>query len=232
MAKEKVAQKGSGTNRWLRPAVDTSMTVAYLLQMAPGKLGNPLHEAVGIALAALFVLHHVLNRGWVRRLGRAGSMRARVVLASDFALTACTAGLALSGVLMSRSAVPWASVPAVAHVVRPLHGACAYLGLMLVSLHVGMHVRVLRGYAGLRGRAGLARGKVVAATAAALALGAWAFVRLGVAGKLAGAPSFPDGMTPLGVQLALHLALASPFVLLGTIVDGLVRAKGQALRAK
>jgi hypothetical protein len=103
---------------------------------------------------------------------------------------------------------------------------------MLMSLHVGMHMRVLRGYARVRGQVASDRTKTAAALAAALALGAWAFVRLGVAGKLAGAPSFPDGMTPLGVQLALHLALASPFVLLGTIVDGLVRAKGQALRAK
>lgn len=232
MADTVARHEGGGSWRWLRPVVDASMTVLYLLQMAPGKVGNPLHEAAGIALAALFVTHHMLNRGWVLRLGRAGNMRARLVLASDVALTVCVAGLALTGVLMSRSAVPWATVPAVAHVVRPLHGTCAYLGLMLMSLHVGMHMRVLRGYARVRGQVASDRTKTAAALAAALALGAWAFVRLGVAGKLAGAPSFPDGMTPLGVQLALHLALASPFVLLGTIVDGLVRAKGQALRAK
>lgn len=208
------------------------MAVLYLLQMAPGKMGNPLHEVAGIALAALFVLHHVLNRGWVRRLGRAGGARARLLLGSDVALTACVAGLALTGVLMSRSAVPRASVPAVAHVVRPLHGTCAYLGLMLMSLHVGLHVRVLCGYAGLRGKATAVRGLTVAALVATVALGGWAFVRLGVAGKLAGAPSFPDAMTPLVLQLVLHLALAAPFVLMGAIVDESMRAAGKQPRAE
>jgi len=229
---EQAGRSRGGAGHWLRPVVDASMAALYLLQMAPGKMGNPLHEVAGIALAALFVLHHVLNRRWVRRLGRTGSVRARLLLGSDVALTACVAGLVLTGVLMSRSAVPWASVPAVSHVVRPLHGACAYLGLMLMSLHVGLHVRVLRGYAGLRGKLTAARGLNVAALVATVALSGWAFVRLGVAGKLAGAPSFPDAMTPLGLQLVLHLALAAPFVLMGAIVDQSMRAAVKPPRAE
>jgi hypothetical protein len=40
-----------------------------------------------------------------------------------------------------------------------------------------------------------------------------------VAGKLLGQPSFPDGMTPLVVQVLLHLALCLPFVVVGSMVD-------------
>lgn len=212
--------KGKGKARpWLRPVVDVVMAIVYLLQMAPGKVGNPVHELAGLAFTALFVIHHLLNRGWVGRLGRSCGLRARVTFAGDVVLTACVAALAVTGVLMSRSAVPWAAVPAVAHVARPLHGCCAYLGLMLVSLHVGLHMRVLRGYAGMRGRPTGHRAATALVWAAALALGTWAFCRLGVAGKLAGRPSFPDGMTPLAVQLALHLALGLPFVLVGALID-------------
>ena len=204
------------------------MTVVYLLQMVPGKLGNPLHEVAGLAFVVLFVIHHVLNRGWLRRLGHARGSRARLVLVSDLALTACVIGVAATGVLMSRSAVPWAAVPAVAHVVRPLHGCCAYAGLMLVSLHVGLHLRTMRAYAGSRGTTG-PRPVRYAALAVAAVLGVWAFVRLGIAGKLLGQPSFPDAMTPLALQLAWHLALAAPFVALGALADDVTRGRGNAI---
>ena len=211
-------KRQSAAPRWLRPAVDAAMAVVYLLQMVPGKMGNPLHEAAGIAFALLFVVHHLLNRGWMRRLGRSRDLRARVTLASDALLVVCAAGTALTGVLMSRSAVPWLSVPALAHVVRPLHGCLAYLGFMTVALHAGLHLRVMRGYAGLRRTKSASASLRIVLAVASVALGGWAFVRLGVAGKLAFAPSFPDGVTPLLVQLALCLALAAPFVTVGSLV--------------
>lgn len=201
------------------------MALVYLLQMAPGRTGNPLHEVAGLAFVVLLVAHHVLNRGWLGRLGQGDGPRARLLLVSDVALTASVAGVAMTGVLMSRSVVPWAAVPAVAHVVRPLHGCCAYLGLMLVALHAGLHVRVMRGYAGQRGEAASSPARDIVLLAVTIALGGWAFVHLGVAGKLVGAPSFPDGMTPLVVQLAWHLALAAPFVAVGALVDDWLRGK-------
>lgn len=209
---------GHTVPRWVRPAVDASMTVVYLLQMVPGKMGNPLHEVMGIAFVALFVIHHLLNRGWLRRLGSRHTLRARVVLASDVLLTACMAATAVTGILMSRFAVPMLSVPPLAHVVRPLHGTAAYAGLMVMALHVGLHMRAIGGYLGRRGaptQSGMASGALLVAS---LAVGCWAFVRLGVAAKLMGKPSFPDGMTPLVVQLACHLALAAPFVVAGTLI--------------
>ena len=227
MATERTTRRAPS---WLRPVVDAAMALVYLLQMMPGKLGNPPHELGGLLLVALFATHHALNRGWVRRLGRARDVRARLTLVGDVALTACVAGMAVTGVLMSRFAVPRASVPAVAHVARPLHGCCAYAGFMLVSLHVGLHARVLRGYAGVRGRLSVARAGASVMVVAALAFGGWAFVRLGVAGKLVGAPSFPDAMTPLGMQLLLHLALAMPFVLVGAFIDRGARRHGTRSR--
>ena len=130
-------------------------------------------------------------------------------------LTVCVASTALTGILMSRSLVPALAVPPVAHIVRPLHGALAYAGLMTCALHVGLHVRVIRGYMGKRGRVQVPWAQPLIAAA----VGAWAFARLGVAGKLLGQPSFPDGMTPLVAQLLLHLALCLPFVVIGSMID-------------
>lgn len=220
MSKKTRQRTGRKAPRWMRPVVDASMTVVYLLQMVPGKVGNSLHEVLGIAFVALFALHHALNRGWLQRLGTRRTLRARILLVSDVLLVACAATTAVSGVLMSCSAVPALSVPQLAHVVRPLHGTAAYAGLMVTALHVGFHMRAIRGYLGRRGTPSQSKVLTGALLVVSLVLGGWAFMRLGVAGKLLGQPSFPDGMTPLVVQLAYHLALATPFVVAGSLVGG------------
>ena len=205
---------------WLRPAVDAIMTLLFLFQMVPGRMGNALHELTGIAFAVLFVVHHALNRGWFRRLGGRRTVRARMVLVGDVVLTACVVGVALTGVLMSRSAMPALAMPSVSHIVRPLHGMFAYVGWMVCALHVGLHARIMRGYAkrSVTTSDGFSRGQL-ALFAASIAAGAWACVRLGVFAKLAGQPSFPNAMTPLPIQVMLHLALALPFVVVGSMID-------------
>ena len=138
--------------RGARPVVDGCMALVLLAQMLPGPLGNPLHELLGITFALLFVVHHLLNRGWLRRLGPARTLAGRLTFASDVVLTLCVALTALSGLALSRSALPALSVPALAHVARPLHGACSTLTLMTTAFHVGLHLRVMGGYVGLRAR--------------------------------------------------------------------------------
>lgn len=205
---------------WVRPCIDGAMTLVLLIQMVPGAVGNPVHEVCGLAFVALFVAHHALNRGWLKRLGHQRTLRARMTLVSDVVLTACVLGSAVTGVLMSRFAVPWLSIARMAHVVRPLHGTCAYVAFLVCALHVGLHVPVLRGYVGLR-VGGPSGTKVVPWLLAACSVvgGAWAFVRLNMAGKLLGQPSFPDGITPLWMQLGLHLLLAAPFVVAGMMLS-------------
>ena len=199
------------------------MTLLFLFQMVPGRMGNALHELTGIAFAVLFVVHHALNRGWLRRLGGQRTVRARVVLVGDVVLTVCVVGVALTGVLMSRSALPVLAVPSVAHIVRPLHGVFAYLGWMVCALHVGLHARIMCGYAKRSATTSDDFGwGQLALLAVSVAAGAWACVRLGVFAKLAGQPSFPDAMTPLPIQLVLHLALALPFVVVGSMIDARV----------
>jgi hypothetical protein len=197
------------------------MAAAYLLQMVPGKVGNPLHEVLGLVLVALVVAHHVLNRGWVRRLRGRRDLRSRVTMAGDALLTACVVAAAATGVLMSRTLAPWLAVPTLAHVVRPLHGACTYLGLMLAALHAGLHARAVRGHVWrvLAGRGGTHdAGAARVVRVACVLAGGWAFVRLGVPGKLLGQPSFPDAITPAWLQLLGHGALAAPFVALGALL--------------
>ena len=202
--------------RRARPVVDSAMALVYLLQMAPHQTGGWYHELAGIAFVFLLVAHHVLNARWLQ-----AELRRRdwLPLVLDAALLACVSGVAVSGMLMAHH-VHLLRLGRMAHVVRPLHACLTYAGLMLVSVHAGLHVP-RRGFDKL---AHLARAGV---SVVLVALGAYAFVSLNVRAKLTMGMSFPDGMTPLPVLVGKHVLLAGPFVLLGMVI---AQTRGRGVR--
>ncbi len=54
----------------IRMAVDLGMTVILLLLMAYSRVGETAHEWLGLAMFALFAAHHILNRVWIKSIGR------------------------------------------------------------------------------------------------------------------------------------------------------------------
>lgn len=216
------------TPRWTRPTVDMAMTLVYLLQMAPSRLGGVYHEFAGIGFVALFALHHLLNWGWLGRASKARGLVPRVNAVLDVVLTACVVGIAVTGILMSKHALVALSQPSLAHLARPLHACLVYLGLIVVSLHVGMHLPVVQGYARQatgRKKAAWPQWLRVFVVAASFVVGVIAFGRLNVATKLTMGMSFPDGVTPLPLLLAWHLALAAPFVTCGSLLQQALRRR-------
>lgn len=180
------------------------MALVYLLQMAPYQTGGWYHEVSGLAFVGLLVFHHVLNARWLRIEVR---QRDWLPLVLDAALFICVAGIALSGMAMAQH-VRFLQVEGLAPAARTAHACLTYAGLMLVSLHVGLHVPH-----GWLER--LSSGVRILVAAFALVAGAYAFVSLGVATKLSWGLSFPDGMTPLPVLVLKHVLLSLPFVLAG-----------------
>lgn len=51
-------------------SIDAAMTLALLLLMAYGLVGEAAHEWLGMGMFALFLLHHLLNRRWIRAVPR------------------------------------------------------------------------------------------------------------------------------------------------------------------
>ena len=49
-------------------AVDAAMTVLLLLLMAFELVGRAAHEWIGVGMFFAFLLHHLLNGGWTKRL--------------------------------------------------------------------------------------------------------------------------------------------------------------------
>ena len=198
-------QQGERTvSRRMRLTVDVAMALVYLLQMAPYQTGGWYHEVAGLAFVGLLIVHHVLNARWLRIEAR---QRDWLPLVLDAALLICVAGIVLSGMAMAQH-VRFLQVEGLAHIARTAHACITYAGLILVSVHVGLHVP--HGWL-----EGLSVGARVLVAAFALVAGAYAFVSLGVATKLSWGLSFPDGMMPLPVLVLKHVLLALPFILAG-----------------
>ena len=51
----------------IKMSVDIAMTVLLLCHMGYHLWGEQAHEWSGAAVFLLFVLHHILNRGWLLR---------------------------------------------------------------------------------------------------------------------------------------------------------------------
>lgn len=60
-------------------AVDAAMTVALLLLMAYGLVGEAAHEWLGMGMFALFLAHHVLNRKWLLAIGKGKYTPLRII---------------------------------------------------------------------------------------------------------------------------------------------------------
>lgn len=121
-------------------STDILMTGALLLLMSYGLLGEAAHEWVGMGVFALFILHHVLNRRWLRNLTRGRYTPYRILQTVLVLLVLLTMlGAMLSGILLSRTVFRWMHIRGLSSVVRTAHMLCSYWGFVFVSLHLGFH---------------------------------------------------------------------------------------------
>lgn len=136
------------TRQIIKITVDAAMTLILLLLMTYELIGQAAHEWLGIGIFVLFVLHHVLNSGWSRhvRTGRYTALRilqtALVVL-----VLLSMAGSMVSGVILSRHVLSFLEIDAGLSFARKLHMVSAYWGLVLMSLHLGFHWKMMMGMA-------------------------------------------------------------------------------------
>ena len=88
------------------------MTLFLLGLMAYFRTGQAVHEWLGAAALVLFVLHHLWNGKWLAALGKGRYTPARV-LQTALALLLLVSMLAqmVSGITMSRHALPFLSLP-------------------------------------------------------------------------------------------------------------------------
>jgi hypothetical protein len=147
--KEKMTEAGSMKRKTiLKIAVDIGMTVMLLLLMTYELIGAAAHEWLGIGIFGLFVVHHILNRKWIRCVfkGKYAVFRIwQTILVIGILLT--MVGSMYSGVILSEHALTFLPIKGGRAFAREVHMISAYWGFILMSLHLGLHWSMMMGIA-------------------------------------------------------------------------------------
>ena len=110
------------------------------LLMTYSLLGEATHEWLGMVMAALFILHHILNRKWYSGLFRGRYSTVRILgTVTDFLLLADMIALPVSGIMMSRHVFTFLDAGSGMALARTVHLLASYWGLVLMSFHAGLH---------------------------------------------------------------------------------------------
>ncbi len=166
--------------------IDCVMVALLPLLMSYSLIGENVHEWLGIAMFVVFIIHHILNRKWLAGLFRGSYSPYRTYITIiNILLCVIMLALPISGILMSKHAVPFLSISNGASLARTVHMTTAYWGFVLMSLHLGNHAKLMmngtKKMFGLKERSA-ARTAVLRAAAALICLyGIYAFIRRRVA---------------------------------------------------
>lgn len=118
---------------------DAAMSIAMLLLMAYGLIGEKLHEWIGMAMFALFAVHHILNRRWLCSITKGRYTPIRIVqTVTAVLILLCMAGSMVSGIVISRYVFDFLKISETPLSVK-IHTLSAYWGFVLMSFHLGLH---------------------------------------------------------------------------------------------
>lgn len=120
--------------------IDLFMTITLLLLMLFQITGQQVHEYLGIMMLVLFLGHNFLNRKWYSHLFKGKYKFYRCIQTIlNISILMMMLGLGYSGMVMAQY-VPF-SISGSISLARRIHLACSYWGFVLMSVHLGMHLR-------------------------------------------------------------------------------------------
>ncbi len=121
------------------------MVLLLPLLMAYSLVGEAAHEYLGIGMFLLFVAHHILNIAWWKHIFRGKYTSLRILgTAVNLALAMIMLALPISGMILSRHVFRFLYFGETS-TARTIHLLASYWGLVLMSLHAGMHGSVMMG---------------------------------------------------------------------------------------
>lgn len=130
----------------IKIVVDILMTAALLFVSGYQFWGETAHEWVGAGLFVLFIAHHILNLNWYKNLFRGRYTTLRVFqLVVDLLVLAVMLIQMYSGTVLSRYVFDFLSIESGLALARRLHILGAYWGVLLMSLHLGLHWNMILG---------------------------------------------------------------------------------------
>jgi len=127
----------------VRLFVDLIMTVLLVAAMACRVTEVTVHELAGISVFALLCFHLVLNRRWFRNIIHGKYNIFRILnTALDLLLFVSMAALLISSVPGSRVVFKFFAVKG-SLFARQVHVASAYWCFILISVHIGLHWKMI-----------------------------------------------------------------------------------------
>ncbi|EEQ59865.1 hypothetical protein CBFG_03575 [Clostridiales bacterium 1_7_47FAA] len=124
----------------LKRMVDVCLLVMLPVLMAEILTGQEFHEWLGTAMAVVLLLHHLLNINWLKNIGKGNYTPLRSLgTVMNLLLFADMSVLIISGIMMSGFVFEWLPVSGGMILSRRLHLFASHWGLILMSLHTGMH---------------------------------------------------------------------------------------------
>ncbi|KUO77111.1 MAG: hypothetical protein APF81_10010 [Desulfosporosinus sp. BRH_c37] len=132
----------------LKITIDSLLTVLLPILMAHMLTGEKVHEWVGALMLVLFITHNALNINWYLNLGRGKYTPQRIMQTIiNLMLSAAMLGLMISGIMMSRHVFSFLPINSGMSFARNLHMLSVYWGFVLISLHLGLHWKMIMGIA-------------------------------------------------------------------------------------
>ena len=129
--------------------IDICMTILLMLLMAFELIGRSAHEWIGAGIFILFIVHHVLNCSWSRKLFAAKYTPMRILQTVLAALVLISMiGSMVSAVIISREVFAFMEISGGSGFARTLHMLSAYWGFIFLSLHLGLHWGMMMKLAG------------------------------------------------------------------------------------
>ena len=130
----------------IKLCADALITAALLFLMGYQFWGETAHEWVGTGMFVLFILHHILNLNWHKRLFKGNYTAKRTVtLCVDILVLLAMLALMYSGIVMSSHVFAFLPIESGITLARKLHILGAYWGFILMSLHLGLHWNMILG---------------------------------------------------------------------------------------
>ena len=124
--------------------IDIGMTVCLLLLMPYSLLSETAHEWIGMAMLLLFISHHILNRKWLLSIGKGKYNVFRVIqTVLVIIMFILMMGSMISGILLSNHIFKRIEISGAYMTARQIHMFCAYWGLVVMSLHLGVHWNIV-----------------------------------------------------------------------------------------
>lgn len=129
----------------IKICVDLFLTVLLLCQMAYQVIGQGLHEWLGTGMIVLFLLHNTLNVKWYGHLFKGKYTPLRIMqTVVNLGILAAMLCLGFSGIVLSHHVFSFVRGGPMA-TARTMHLVASYWGFVLMSLHAGLHWRMILG---------------------------------------------------------------------------------------